>query len=182
MVRVKRLMFIAVVVAVLDQGTKWLVIRFLDIGFGWSLIPGYLDLVHVRNRGAAFGILANQSTSWTVPFFYMASAVSLVLLLLYYLSLKKHQVVARTAVALMCGGAIGNLVDRILRGEVVDFVSVHIREEWADFLLFGHHFNFKLEWPAFNVADSSITVAVITLLVASLPTVSGTPRSGVRDS
>lgn len=176
MVKFKPLITIGLGVLVLDQLTKWLVVHFFDIGAGWSLIPGYLDLIHVRNRGAAFGLFAGQSTTWTVPFFYLASALSLGLLLLYYLSLKEAEHSARAAISLMCGGALGNLADRVARGTVVDFISVHIQDKWADFLLLGHSVHFRLEWPAFNVADSAITLSVIWLLLVSVSRIPDTMR------
>lgn len=179
MARLKPLLLLALGVAGLDQLTKGFILRSLAVGSGFGLIPGYVDIVHVRNRGAAFGLFAGQSSTWTVPFFYIATAVSLVLLLLYYYSLKEVERSQRTALSFMCGGALGNLVDRIVHGNVVDFVSLHIRDRWADFWLAGRHITFKLEWPAFNVADSAITLSVIWLFLATLRRLPGpAPKGG----
>ena len=91
------LFLIAVGVAVLDQFTKWLILRSVGLGSGFGLIPGYVEIVHVRNRGAAFGLFSDQPSTWTVPFFYLATALSLLLLLLYYYSLKENQRSQRAA-------------------------------------------------------------------------------------
>lgn len=158
----------AAVIVILDQLTKGVVVTFFPVGSSHTVIAGFFHWVHVRNRGAAFGIFSNLSENFTVPFFYGASLLALGLLLLYYRSLRGDQVKWRLPIALMMGGALGNLIDRMTRGTVVDFISLHIGERWVDFVLFGQRLYFKLEWPAFNLADSAITISIVWLLLGSM--------------
>ena len=139
-------------IVLLDQGTKALVVRSLALHEYVPLVDGLLSLSHVRNRGAAFGILSD----WELPYqTVLLSALSLGALLaiaLYFVKLPATARLPRVALALVLGGAVGNLLDRIRLGYVVDFVHVYWR-----------HY----QWPDFNVADSAITVGV-TLLVLDI--------------
>ena len=145
------LLLVAAIV-LLDQGTKELVARSLDLHEYVPIVDGLLSLSHVRNRGAAFGILSD----WDVPYqSALLSALSLGALLaiaLYFLRLPAAARWPRLALGLILGGAVGNLIDRIRLGYVVDFVHVFWRQH---------------QWPDFNVADSAITVGV-TLLVLDI--------------
>jgi signal peptidase II len=136
-------------IVLLDQGTKALVVRSLALHEYVPLVDGLLSLSHVRNRGAAFGILSD----WDLPYqTVLLSALSLGALLAiaaYFVRLPANARLPRAALALVLGGAVGNLVDRVRLGYVVDFVHVYWR---------------RYQWPDFNVADSAITVGV-TLLV-----------------
>lgn len=145
------LLVIATVV-VLDQLTKWLVVRSVDLHDYVPIVDGLLSLSHVRNRGAAFGILSD----WDLPYqsWLLAglSLAALAAIAVYFWKLPPAARLPRTALALVLGGAVGNLVDRARLGYVVDFVHVYWREH---------------QWPDFNVADSAITVGV-TLLVLDI--------------
>jgi signal peptidase II len=139
---------IAVVVA-LDQATKLLVRAEIPVHGSVPVVPDLLNIVHVRNTGAAFGFLN------AVDFPYKAAVVALVAtaalagIAIYAARMSSHERLARVGLALILGGAIGNLIDRLALGSVVDFVDVVIA---------GWHF-----W-AFNVADSAITVGVVAML------------------
>jgi phosphatidylglycerol:prolipoprotein diacylglycerol transferase len=139
-------------IVLLDQGTKALVVRSLPLHGYVPLVDGLLSLSHVRNRGAAFGILSD----WDLPYqTLLLSALSLGALLAiayYFVRLPAAARLPRVALALVLGGAVGNLLDRLRLGYVVDFVHVY----WRDH-----------QWPDFNVADSAITVGV-TLLVLDI--------------
>lgn len=143
----------ALVIIALDQVTKILVVSNLQLHDSVPLVNGFLNLVHVRNPGAAFGFLA-KAPAWFRSVFFIAVTVGAILLILYYLKQtgagEKNQVVA---LSLIFAGAVGNLIDRIRFGEVIDFIDVYIST---------HH------WPAFNVADSAISVGALLLLLSIL--------------
>lgn len=143
------LALIAVLVIALDQFTKKLVATHFQLHQSVPIIPNFFDLVYVRNKGAAFGILAD--TPYRVLILLVTTSVAVGFLVWLYRQFKPDQVLARCAVSLVLGGALGNLIDRLRFGEVVDFIYVH----W-----FEHY------WPAFNVADSAICVGVGLLLLA----------------
>jgi signal peptidase II len=110
-----------------------------------TIVPGLMDFTHVRNTGAAFGILNAADFPFKTVVIAIIAAMALVGVAMYAVNLAPHQRVARAGLALIIGGAAGNLVDRIVAGSVVDFVDVYWRT---------YHF-----W-AFNVADSAITIGV----------------------
>jgi len=147
--RYNMLLLIAGLVVVVDQVTKWLIVQNFQMHEARPVIPDFFDLVYVRNKGAAFGFLAD--TGFRVPFLLTTTMIAVVFLVWFYRQLKSEQVLSRSALSMVLGGAIGNLIDRLRLGEVIDFLDVH----W-----FQHH------WPAFNVADSAICVGVGMLLLA----------------
>jgi signal peptidase II len=148
-IRYNMLLLIASLVVVVDQATKWLIVQNFRMHEALPVIPDFFDLVYVRNKGAAFGIFAD--TGFRVPFLLTTTMVAVVFLVWFYRQLKPEQVLSRSALSMVLGGAVGNLIDRLRLGEVIDFLDVH----W-----FQHH------WPAFNVADSAICVGVGMLLLA----------------
>jgi signal peptidase II len=115
-----------------------------------SVVPGLLDLTHVRNTGAAFGILNGADFPFKTVVIPMIATAALIAVGMYSANLGRHQRVARIGLALIIGGAAGNLLDRIVAGSVVDFVDVYWR---------SYHF-----W-AFNVADSAITCGVVVMIL-----------------
>ena len=115
-----------------------------------TVVPGLMDFTHVRNSGAAFGILNVTEFPFKTAVIAVIAIAALIGVGMYAASLAHHQVVARTGLALIIGGAAGNLIDRVVTGSVVDFVDVYWRT---------YHF-----W-AFNVADSAITVGVAILIL-----------------
>lgn len=147
-IRYRILLAITTISLVLDQWTKWLVDQNFTLHESVSLIDNFLALTYVRNKGAAFGILADSSIR--IPFFITVSFIAIGGILWYYRKISEEQRLLQWALALVFSGAIGNLIDRILYGEVIDFVDAH----W-----------FQYHWPAFNVADSAISVGVTLLLI-----------------
>ena len=144
------LTYLGALVVVGDQVSKSLLRDHLPLHGTRVIIPGFFDLVHVRNTGAAFSLLAGTHTSWRQALFVMISVAALGILI-YLLSRTQDQDVwTRRGLVLILGGAVGNLVDRVRFGEVVDFLYFHL----GDF-----------HWPAFNVADSAITVGAGILMV-----------------
>lgn len=154
----------------LDQVTKHLIVAHLPLGGFIPVIPGIFDIVHTRNRGAAFGFMANLPDSLRLPFFLTVSFFTLVLITVYFFRLhpRDQRKSVFICLALVIGGALGNIWDRITLGEVIDFLSFHWYEGYAHWTFFGHPLAFKLEWPAFNVADSAISIAVTWMIVSML--------------
>jgi signal peptidase II len=145
-------LWLPIIVIVLDQVTKAVVRRALQIHESVTVVPGFLDFTHVRNTGAAFGFLNAVDFPFKTTVIAIVATAALVGVAVYTARLAHDQLLARIGLALIIGGAGGNLIDRLLAGSVVDFVDVYWRS-W--------HF-----W-AFNVADSAITVGV-TLMVLDM--------------
>lgn len=158
---------IAAAVFILDQLTKWWVMAAIPYGGERTVIPGFFDIIHTRNTGAAFGLLSGADSEFRVPFFYIIAAVAAVVIVLVLWKIAEDRATV-TACALVLGGIAGNIVDRIRIQAVVDFLSFHIRDDVFSHTLFGYHVIFPLSWPAFNVADMAITVAVFLLLIGGL--------------
>lgn len=133
---------------VLDQATKVLVDRTMDIYQSVPVIDGLFSITYLRNRGAAFSFLADFS--YRLPFFILVSVVALGVIAATFRKLRDDQHLAAAALALIFSGALGNLIDRVRLGEVIDFLDVY----WKTY-----------HWPAFNVADSAICVGVTLLAV-----------------
>jgi signal peptidase II len=144
---------IGLVVFLTDQATKVVVRDRLDVRDSIPLVAGFLNIVHARNPGAAFSFLAEAPEWFRAPFFVIITVLAIVVLLYVIGRLPSEDRLMRIALGAVLGGALGNLFDRLLYGEVTDFIDVHWRT---------HH------WPAFNVADSSISVAVIAVVLQSL--------------
>ena len=145
---------ITLVVVVLDAWTKWLVSTRIDLYESVPLVPGFFQLVHVRNTGAAFGIGAN-APSRLIPFLLNAGAIGVFVIVATYAwraSVSDH--LLQAGLHLILGGAIGNLIDRFRLGYVVDFLDVYVRT--------GAH---AYHWPAFNVADSAICIGIALLFL-----------------
>jgi len=155
-------LILAVVVGVLDQVTKQLVLANLYRG---EIIPvtGFFDLVLVYNTGAAFSFLAEHG-GWQ-RWFFTALALGISAWLLALMHHHRHEKLLPAAFALIIGGALGNVYDRLVHGAVVDFLHFHYAG-WS--------------WPAFNLADSAITVGVVLMLWGQLfgPSASEQPRPG----
>ena len=140
------------VVVLLDQVTKAIVVRSLSLHEYVPLVDGLLSLSHVRNRGAAFGLLSDWDVPYQSVLLSVLSLSALLAIAFYFLRLPPAARLPRAALALVLGGAFGNLIDRARLGYVVDFVHAYWRQH---------------QWPDFNVADSAITVGV-TLLVLDI--------------
>jgi len=147
--------FFLIILAVvcIDQASKaWIIAHFV-LYESVEVIPGLFNLTHLTNNGAAFGILAGQPALWRQVFFVAAASIALVCIWIAQRSFSRRSRAYTVALALIAGGAIGNVIDRIRWGFVVDFL---------DFYLGQWH------WPAFNVADSAITVGVTLFMVYNL--------------
>jgi signal peptidase II len=138
------------VVVLVDQVTKAIIRRVLPLGESKSIIPEFLDLTHVHNTGAAFGLLNGAEFPYKSIVMIVVAAVALVAIAAYATQLGFHERMARFGLALILGGAFGNLMDRAIAGYVIDFVDVY----WGT-----THF-----W-AFNVADAAITIGAALVLL-----------------
>ncbi|CAH0346912.1 signal peptidase II [Bacillus sp. CECT 9360] len=136
---------IAMLIIALDQFTKWLVVKNMELGQSIEIINNFLYITSHRNRGAAWGILEGQM--W---FFYLITTIVIIGLVYYLQKMGKQSVLLGTALGFMLGGAIGNFIDRLVRKEVVDFV---------------HTFPFGYNFPIFNIADSALCIGVGMLII-----------------
>lgn len=154
----------------LDQLTKYLVRENIPYGKGIPVINGVFDIIHATNTGAAFGMFAGSDGSFRIPFFYIVAFVALVMIAVYLVKLETGDRLMAVILALIISGIFGNITDRLMAGAVTDFLSLHIGNAVFDKVIFGYHFHVPLEWPAFNVADSAITVAMVLLVIHVIKT------------
>jgi signal peptidase II len=168
----KRKYWILVVVVptvfIIDQLTKWLILTRVEIGERIAVIPGFFDIVHFRNTGAAFGLFSGMPDAVRVPFFYVVAAIAVVVLAMMYRAISDREVMMPMALSLVFGGIAGNVLDRIRLNEVVDFLSFHIGNRVFVTESLGRRIILPLEWPAFNVADMAITMAMILIVISAL--------------
>jgi signal peptidase II len=138
----------------LDQLTKYLVCSLMPLHSRVELLHGFLDLVHIRNTGIAFGLLKGFGAQFKTVALLIICGVTLALFAFICSQIARGRTLQNIGFALILGGACGNLIDRLRIGEVIDFIDAHWR--WT------YH------WPAFNVADSAITVGIILILFCEL--------------
>lgn len=134
---------------ILDQITKLLIQNAFRLHESVVVIQDFFSLTYIRNPGAAFGLFADQSAGFRSIFFLVVSMVALSILLYFLAQTPKEDKSSLIAISLLFGGAIGNLIDRVRMGEVVDFLDFYIG---------------RFHWPAFNVADSAITIGISLLM------------------
>lgn len=143
----------ALLVFVLDQATKYSILTYIPYGGKIEVCP-FLNIIHTTNTGAAFGIFHQTSGWFRLIFFGVVTIVCLYLLIYWLGTTPVKDRLQRFSLALILGGALGNVVDRVLYGHVTDFIDVY----------YGNY-----HWPAFNIADSGITVGVVLIFVKLLP-------------
>jgi len=143
---------IAILVVALDRLTKWAVSKNISLHDGIQVIPGFFRITHVENRGAAFGLFADSPAQWKIAVLVLFSVVALIIVSALLWRNSHSMTSTGIGLALILGGAVGNLWDRLLNGRVVDFLLFYIGQ---------------YQWPAFNVADSAI-VAGAGLLVLEI--------------
>ena len=132
-------------VVAIDQLTKWMISRSLSFYEEISVIPGLLKIIHIHNPGGAFGIFASHNGSIRTIMFIGIASIAMCGILYLYKNTPKEYPVFLIGLALIFGGALGNIIDRIRIGRVIDFIDFYIG---------------SIHWPAFNVADSAITVGM----------------------
>ena len=146
----KFIFFLSLPLYALDQWTKYLVLQRIDPHHPKIVVPDFFDLVNITNTGAAFGSFKNNNA-----FFIAISCIALLIVLLLLVRKCEADAWRDISLALLLAGILGNLTDRLLRGHVIDF------------LLFNLHIRYADPWPAFNVADSCITIAVVCFIIHS---------------
>jgi len=151
--RTPLLFTIAAGVVIIDQLSKLWVVRSFQLYESRVIIPDFFHLTYLTNTGAAFGFLAGKQNTLRQVFFVGVAMAALLAMGYFYRTLKERSLLYTAAIGLICGGAVGNLIDRLRLGSVIDFL---------DFFVGRYH------WPAFNAADSAITVGVVLFLLASL--------------
>jgi signal peptidase II len=140
-----------------DQLTKYIVDRTMPLHYSIPIIENFFSLTYIRNTGAAFGIFSGSHEAFRLPFLIIVSLIAIGFIFTMLKRLRESETGLTIALAFILGGAIGNLIDRVIYGEVIDFLGVY----WSNY-----------HWPAFNLADSFITVGVC-ITVYYLATVSG---------
>ena len=144
-----KLAIVAGIVVLADQISKALILKFLPYHQNIPVIKGFFNITHIRNPGGAFGLMANMSPAFRTVVFLFISSLAVGLILYFYKKTPSTQPLLATGFALIFGGAIGNLIDRVRFGNVVDFLDIYLG---------------NLHWPAFNIADSAITVGIIIFI------------------
>jgi signal peptidase II len=140
-----------------DQLTKYIVDRTMPLHYSIPIIDSFFSLTYIRNTGAAFGIFSGSHEAFRLPFLIIVSLIAIGFIFTMLKRLRESETGLTIALAFILGGAIGNLIDRVIYGEVIDFLDVY----WSNY-----------HWPAFNLADSFITIGVC-ITVYYLATVSG---------
>jgi len=140
---------VVAVLIVLDQATKWLIARNVALYGSLKIIPGFFNITHIRNKGAIFGVFSHPDKPLVFVLLTVASLIALVFVVYYFYKTPASERGLKLALSLILAGALGNLVDRIFRGYVIDFLDFHIKTR---------------HWPFFNVADSCITIGAVLLL------------------
>jgi signal peptidase II len=139
---------LAAVIILVDQWTKELVVRHMELYDSIPLVKDLLYLTSHRNKGAAWGIMQGQM--W---FFYIITVIVVIGIIYFLVKHTKDEPFLGWPLSLILGGAIGNFIDRVFRGEVVDFIDVYI---------------FSYNYPIFNIADSALVVGAFTIIIATL--------------
>lgn len=147
-----------------DQATKLYVDKVMTLHQSIPVIDGLFSFTYLRNRGAAFSFLSDAS--WRLPFFIAVTLIAMVVILVALNKMREEQKLAQVSLAMIFSGAVGNLIDRIRLGEVIDFLDVYWRT---------HH------WPAFNIADSMICVGVALVAIDMIREERRQARSAVKD-
>jgi signal peptidase II len=137
------LLMMTLLILILDQWSKYLVQKRLRLFQSVEVVKGFFNLVHVRNKGGAFGIFGGARGELFSSLFIVVSLIAIGVILYFFVKVREKSLLF--SLSLVLSGAIGNLIDRFIYGEVVDFLDFH---------LFSYH------WPAFNIADSAITLGI----------------------
>lgn len=134
---------------IVDQVSKFIIIRNLPLFSSLNVIPGFFNLIHIHNRGAIFGFLSQSESQVVFYLLTLASLVALSLVVYYFFKTPPEEKFLEISLSLIFAGALGNLIDRIFRGYVIDFVDLYFK---------------KWHWPSFNVADASVSIGAVFLI------------------
>jgi signal peptidase II len=145
---------IAFVILVADHVSKWIVRMQLYPREALEIIPGFLRLSYVHNSGVAFGLFDEVESVWKPYVLAGMAMIAVAAIVIYSLRVPQNRKLLQIALGITLGGILGNFVDRIFRGYVVDFIEFHIKEIF--------------HWPTFNIADSAITIGIVLLLIDTI--------------
>jgi len=165
--KTKLVLVVVIAIVALDQATKFIVDRTMPLHHSIPVIEDFFSFTYIRNTGAAFGLLADSHELFRLTFLIVFSLAAVGFILVMLRRLPESEKALILALAFILGGAVGNLIDRLIYGEVIDFL---------DFYWSGYH------WPAFNVADSFITIGVLMMLFRLATTKDAdpfAPRAGI---
>ena len=137
---------------VVDQYTKFMITLHIPLSYSVNVVEGFFNLTHVRNSGVAFGIFSEQNSELKPYLLIFVSIIAIIAILVIFHQTGKEKRLVQGGLVLVFSGAIGNLIDRVLHKEVIDFIDIFFNNR---------------HWPAFNVADACITIGVM-LLAADL--------------
>jgi signal peptidase II len=140
--------FILILVAA-DQLTKAIVAQKIPFLNSNSIIPGFFNLTHIRNRGAIFGFFSQSGSQFLYVILTLASLAALAFVIFYFFKTPTSERLTIISLSLILAGALGNLIDRIFRGYVIDFLDFYVK---------------KWHWPSFNIADASITIGAFFII------------------
>jgi signal peptidase II len=146
--------FFALLILAIDHITKLIARASLSNDRFVEIIPGYLRLSYVRNSGVAFGIFDSVESVWKPYILAGMAVIALAVIVIFSIRMPQGRILMQWALSIIMGGILGNFLDRIIRGYVIDFIEFHIHE--------------KFYWPNFNVADSAITIGIALLLIDTL--------------
>lgn len=149
MQKYRKLIVISLLIVISDQASKLMVIKLITPYSAVAVIPGFFNITHIYNPGGAFGFMSGQSLLIRTIMFLFISTIAIGFIFYFYKNTPGTHPVLASGFALIFGGAIGNMIDRIRLGTVVDFLDFYIK---------------GLHWPAFNVADSAISVGMAIFL------------------
>ena len=138
---------------VIDQYTKFMVTLHIPINYSVKVVEGFFNFTHIRNSGVAFGIFSGQNSELKPYLLIFVSIIAIIAILIIFHQTGKNKKIVQTGLILVFSGAVGNLIDRVLHKEVIDFI---------DFFIDNQH------WPAFNIADSCITIGVMFMVADML--------------
>jgi signal peptidase II len=141
------------IITLMDQFSKWAVSTRIPLHGSVVVIKGFLNLVHVRNTGIAFGIFSGSGMPYRALFLTLVSLTAMVFIFVCVRRLHAGQLGWLVGISLVFGGALGNFIDRALYGEVIDFIDCYLG---------------RFHWPAFNVADSAVTIGVSYLALKTV--------------
>jgi signal peptidase II len=144
---------IAFLIVVLDRLAKWAIAAKIPLHDSVQVIPGFFRLTHVQNRGAAFGLFADSPSDWKIAALVLFSVIALIIVLALLWKNSHSMTTTGMGLALILGGAVGNLWDRLVSGHVTDFLLFYVG---------------SYQWPAFNVADSAIVLGAGLLVIEIL--------------
>lgn len=144
---------IIILVTAIDQVTKHLVEANIGLYGSVPVIPDFFYIVNTRNRGMAFGLFNSPDPGPAFYFLTGASVFAVLLITFWFIRLRRHEQILTPGLALILGGALGNLIDRLRIGEVIDFLDIHLG---------------TYSWPSFNIADSAISIGTVWVAVCLL--------------